>query len=171
MHANYNAVSFHKIYLDTLSVTNEIEQRGLFRLKFWLSSNWVISHVLFIEHHTILWSTTNQTGLCCTVFLEFLKFLAMFLFACSYENTSIPTTNFFFLHDRLWISPWIKSISNELDVIIHVIASQLSPYCDVINNRLWRHHRNVTPASDAWGRCVKIVVFIVIFIVVMSCKK
>ena len=33
-----------------------------------------------------------------------------------------------FLHDRPWISPWIKSISNELDVICHVFAS----YCLVI---------------------------------------
>ena len=30
-----------------------------------------------------------------------------------------------FLHDRPWISPWIKSISNELDITIHVIALQL----------------------------------------------
>ena len=28
-----------------------------------------------------------------------------------------------FLHDRSWISPWIKSISNELDNICHVFAS------------------------------------------------
>ena len=27
-----------------------------------------------------------------------------------------------FLHDRPWISPWIKSISNELDINIHVIV-------------------------------------------------
>ena len=33
--------------------------------------------------------------------------------------------NIFFLHDRPWISPWMKSTSNELDIIIHVIASQL----------------------------------------------
>ena len=37
---------------------------------------------------------------------------------------------FCFIHDRPWISPWIKMISNELDIIIHVIASQLS-YCEV----------------------------------------
>ena len=33
-----------------------------------------------------------------------------------------------FLDDRPWISPWIKSISNELDLTIHVIVSQLSRY-------------------------------------------
>ena len=36
----------------------------------------------------------------------------------------------------------MKSISNELDSTIHVIASQLSRKCDVISNRLWRHQRN-----------------------------
>ena len=36
-----------------------------------------------------------------------------------------------FLHDRPWVSPWIKSISNEFDIAIHVIASKLSIDCDV----------------------------------------
>ena len=40
-----------------------------------------------------------------------------------------------FLHDRPWISLWIKSIYSELDIAIHVIASQLSGHCDVISNR------------------------------------
>ena len=40
--------------------------------------------------------------------------------------------NFF---TRLWISPWIKSISTELDVALRVLASQLSGHCDVINSR------------------------------------
>ena len=76
-----------------------------------------------------------------------------------------------FLHDRPWISPWIKSISNELDITIHVIASQLSRYCDVIINRLWRHQQNEDRASETRGRCVNIVVFIVIHGFVISCKK
>ena len=38
-----------------------------------------------------------------------------------------------FLHDRSWISPWIKWISNELDITVHMIASQLSGHCDVIS--------------------------------------
>ena len=54
-----------------------------------------------------------------------------------------------FLHDRQWISPWIKSISNKLDVTIHVISSQLSGQCDVISNRLWRHQQNENWADDA----------------------
>ena len=79
--------------------------------------------------------------------------------------------NMYFLHDRPWISPWIKSISNELDIIIHVIASQLSGHCDVISSRLWRHQHNVDWASEPRGRCVKIFVFIVVYGFVMSCKK
>ena len=63
-----------------------------------------------------------------------------------------------FLHDRPWISPWIKSISNELDIAIHVIASQLSGQCDVIGNRLWRHQLNENWVSETRKRCVKIVV-------------
>ena len=63
-----------------------------------------------------------------------------------------------FLHDRPWIWPWIKSISNELDIIIHVIASQLSGHCDVISNRLWRHQQKEKRASETRGRCVQIVV-------------
>ena len=79
--------------------------------------------------------------------------------------------NIRFLHDRSWISPWIKSISNELDITIHMIASQLSGHCDIISNRLWRHKHNENRASETRGRCVKIVIFIVIYGFVMSCKK
>ena len=78
---------------------------------------------------------------------------------------------FTFLHDWPWISPWIKSISNELDIIFHVIVSQLFGHCDVISTRLWRHQQNVDRASEPRGRCVKIVVFIVVFGFVISCKK
>ena len=56
------------------------------------------------------------------------------------------------------ISPWIKSISNELDIIIHVIASQLSGHCDVISNRLWRHQQKVMRGSETWELWVKILV-------------
>ena len=63
-----------------------------------------------------------------------------------------------FLHDRPWISPWIKSISNELDITCHVFASQLSGHFDVITNRLWRHQQNVKRASETQGWCVKILV-------------
>ena len=63
-----------------------------------------------------------------------------------------------FLHDRSWISPWIKSISNELDIVIHVIASQLPGHCDVIGYRLWRHQQNENWVSETRERCVKIVV-------------
>ena len=56
-------------------------------------------------------------------------------------KTMAYAINLAFLHDRPWISTWIKSISDELDITIHVMASQFSRYCDVISNRLWRHHR------------------------------
>ena len=63
-----------------------------------------------------------------------------------------------FLHDRPWISPWIKSISNELYINIHVIAPQFSRYYDVISNQLWRHQQNEDRARETRGRYVKIVV-------------
>ena len=43
-----------------------------------------------------------------------------------------------------------------------MIASKLSSHCDVISNRLWRHHQNHNRAGETRGRCVQIVVFIVI---------
>ena len=52
----------------------------------------------------------------------------------------------FFLHDRPWISPWIKSIFNKLDITCHVFASQLSSHCDLIACRLWRLQQNVQRA-------------------------
>ena len=48
-----------------------------------------------------------------------------------------------------------KSISNELDITIHVIASQLSCYCDVIGNRLWRHQQKQTPRQWDTGTMCK----------------
>ena len=44
------------------------------------------------------------------------------------------------------------SISNELDIIIHVI------HCDAISIRLWRHQQNENRASETRGRCEKVVV-------------
>ena len=64
-----------------------------------------------------------------------------------------------------------KSIYNELEITIHVIASKLSRYCDAIRNRLWRHQQNEDRASETRVRCVKIVVFIVIYGFVVSYKK
>ena len=43
-------------------------------------------------------------------------------------------------------------ISNELDIIIHVTAPQLSGDCDVISNWLWRHQQNENRASETRGR-------------------
>ena len=74
-----------------------------------------------------------------------------------------------FLHDRPWMLPWIKSISEELDITIHVIASQMSGHCDVMSNRLWLNQQNKNQASETQGWCVKIVVFIVIYFMDLLC--
>ena len=76
-----------------------------------------------------------------------------------------------FLHDQRWISPWIKPISNELDITCHVFGSQLAGHCDVITNRLWRHQQNVKRASETRGWHATILVFSVIDGFVMLCKK
>ena len=57
---------------------------------------------------------------------------------------------------RPWISPWIKLISNELDITCPVLASQLSGHCGVIANRLWRHQQLVERARETRGWWVKI---------------
>ena len=43
-----------------------------------------------------------------------------------------------------------------------MIASQLSGYCDVINNRLWHHQQNVYPVIEAQSRCVNSVILVFI---------
>ena len=65
---------------------------------------------------------------------------------CGWDIWYLP-----FLHDRPWISPLIKSISNELDITCHVFASQLSSHCDVIADPLWRHQQNVMRATETRG--------------------
>ena len=90
---------------------------------------------------------------------------------CHSASASMDMGKWMFLHDRPWILPWIKSISNELDITIHVIAPQVSGNCDVIGKRSWRDQQNENRASETRGRCVKLVVFIVIYGFVISCKK
>ena len=62
---------------------------------------------------------------------------------------------FALLHERPWISPWIKSMSDKLDITIRVIASQLSGHSDVISNRFGRDQQNKNWASETWGRHTK----------------
>ena len=59
------------------------------------------------------------------------------LYPLSHSRQLFCNMYFYFLHDRPWISPWIKSISNELDIICHVFASQL-PCCAIreINTKI-----------------------------------
>ena len=75
-----------------------------------------------------------------------------------YKHQNNPLVSTFLTCQALNLSPIIKSISNELDIAIHVIASQLSGHCDVIGNRLWRHQQNENWVSETRERCVKIVV-------------
>ena len=74
---------------------------------------------------------------------------------CKIENGTtldlpLVMNNHIFLQARTWLLPWIKSISNELDIIFHMPLSQLSGQsgyiivtssaidCDVISKRV-RH--------------------------------
>ena len=86
-------------------------------------------------------------------------------------NDEMNVLRTYFLHDRPWISPWIKSISNELDITCHAFASQLSGRCDVIVNRLWRHQQNVKRPSETRGWYARILVFNVIYSFVNSGNK
>ena len=76
------------------------------------------------------------------------------------QNVPIYFQNRFFTHDRLRISPWIKSMPKELDITFHVLA-QLSGHCDVIINWLWRHQKNENWASETRRWFVKISLFCV----------
>ena len=49
----------------------------------------------------------------------------------------------YFWHDRLWISPWMKLIYNELDITFHVLVSQLSRHIIA----LWRHQQYIISSS------------------------
>ena len=64
-----------------------------------------------------------------------------------------------------------KSISNEVDIVFHVLASQLSGDYRVISNRLWRLQQNVNRANEKWSRCARIVAFIVIYGFVCRVRK
>ena len=73
------------------------------------------------------------------------------LFRLLHEAIQSARYTHYFLHDRPWISPSIKSIFNELNIIIHGIATQSSGNCDVISNRLWRHKKmSVRDGVDVW---------------------
>ena len=58
--------------------------------------------------------------------------------------TLLSIVFFYFLHDRPWISLWIKSISNELDITIH-LSIVLS---------LWRHQQSIVTSSAEWRSSV-----------------
>ena len=103
--------------------------------------------------------------------VEFWMIPVLLAWISSWTNTRVHDDLRYFLHDRPWISPSISLIQNDLNITIPMISSQLSGYCDVISNGLWRHQQNENWASETRGRCVKIFVFIVIYGFVMSYKK
>ena len=82
----------------------------------------------------------------------------MLLTWLSVQLTIPVRNNLILLNDRSYISPWIKSISNVLDINCHVFASQLFGHCDVIANRLWRHQQTVKRASESREWYVNILV-------------
>ena len=111
--------------------------------------------------------TNHQQGVVTFTWWQFRSICLRYI----HVSLGFRMTNSIFLHARTRKSSWIKSISNELDITIHVIALQLSGHCDVINNRLWRHQQIENRAIETRGAYVKRVVFIVIYGSVMSCKN
>ena len=95
----------------------------------------------------------------CIFLTNNVKLVVFMLFTWLPVQLTIPVrNNLILLNDRSWISPWIKSISNELDINCHVFASQLFGHCDGIANRLWRHQQTVQRASESREWFVNILV-------------
>ena len=63
-----------------------------------------------------------------------------------------------FIHNRPWISPWIKSIYHFSRACVTIVRSHdCIEMSSLISNRLWHHKQNVNRASKTWSRCVRIV--------------
>ena len=78
------------------------------------------------------------------------------LHMCYYElvlhhNPRLMKLKGCFLRHIPWVSLWIKLISNELDITIQGIGSQVCSHCDVISNQLWYHPQNVIRVSETKG--------------------
>ena len=141
------------------------------RTKMYSFKTYIINLVILIKGYDYLLSHVKCGSLANTDWSGFNR-LIFFVFLWSDRlHIRVPFEYCTFLHDRPWILPWITSISNELDITIHVIPWQLSGHCDVISNQLWRHQQNENRATETRGRCVKIIIFIVIYGFVMLCKK
>ena len=128
------------IYFNLACLTRVLKQR----LDIWIQI--YIDCMCHLDGKTR--SILTSSPYVCSYLWNFVSREKLYLIALDIEKIQ-------FLHGRPWISPWIKSISNELDTTIHVISSQLSGHCDVINNRLWRHQQNDNRTSETRGRCVK----------------
>ena len=110
---------------------------------FWSLTTWPLTsdHELLHGHHFYRWWLLWQIPWWYEVSPNFTYYPPTMI-------TSVVCKNKCFLHEQPWISPWIKLISNKLDITIHVIASQLSGNCDVIGNRLWCHQQNENRVSE-----------------------
>ena len=89
------------------------------------STSWICSNLSGLlhwhwgNHMTDIDQCSNSEG--------FIIIIHIYKSTGQYNTTATQSMkNLSFLHDWPWISPWIKSISNELDITCHVLASQLS---------------------------------------------
>ena len=146
----------------------------------WLAiiSNW---HTVSYQCTIFSIQLANSFVLLCCILFRLSSFmdsgdLTTCILDCCFIGTGtnvwhMPYVYWIFLHNPPWISVWIKLISSELDIANHVMVSQLYGHGDVVSNRLWRHQQNENGASETRGWWVQIVIFIVIFGFIMSCKK
>ena len=143
-------------------------QHGPYKLTGPLKYHYLCLHIKIDQYQTTQQNTNFARSVgrmyCAT-------FLLVQLAGNPWKLASAHRRKYIFIHDQSWKSPWMKSISNELDITFHVIASQLCGQCDVISNRLWRHQPIVNRTSETRMRCVEIIVFIVINEFIMSRKK
>ena len=67
--------------------------------------------------------------------------------------------------------PALNIDMNKIDILRVTYHYSRNQVIMVINNWLWRHQQNKNWASETLGRCVKIIIFIIIDGFLMSCKK
>ena len=116
-------------------------------------------HRLGFIYHSLSTSTTWMSA-CrkCTYIIVVPEGPVNFPFAWSYITPHDSNTNNWtriyhdFSHDRSWIPPWIKSITNELDVTWSrhnclVIVTSSTIYCDVIRRTQTQRVRH---GVDVW---------------------
>ena len=66
-----------------------------------------------------------------------------------WNNLIIEVCDLNFVENYVKCHEYHREWNRYLNIIIHVIASQLFGHCDVIDNWLWRHQQNKNWASEA----------------------